>query len=73
ATAYVGLNIFAPLLDTASLVGIFLQGFGAGLVAISAGIVILFALKSRELAEIWSAIRQRFWRTKVIATDPEIV
>lgn len=73
ATAYVGLNIFARLLDTTSLVGIFLQGFGAGLLAILAGIVILFALKSRELAEIWAAIHQRFWRTKIIATDPEIV
>ncbi|MEX2013658.1 MAG: lipid II flippase MurJ [Parcubacteria group bacterium] len=73
ATAYVGLNIFAVFFGTASLVGIFLQGLWAGMLAISAGIIILFALKSRELAEIWNAIHQRFWKTKVIATDPEIV
>ena len=71
--AYVGLNIFAPLLDTTSLVGIFLQGFGAGLVAILAGIVILSLLKNRELFEIWRVVHGKFWKTKVIATDPEIV
>src|SRR3990167_6890388 len=71
--AYVGLNIFAPLLDTTSLVGIFLQGFGAGLVAILAGIVILSLLKNRELFEIWRVVHGKFWKAKVIATDPEIV
>jgi len=73
AIAYVVLNIFAPLLDTTSLIGIFLQGFGAGLVAILAGIVILSLLKSRELSEVWDATHHRFWKTKIIATDPEIV
>ena len=73
ATAYVGLNIFAPLLDTSTLIGIFLQGFGAGLVAILAGVVVLSLLGSRELFEIWSVVRGKFWKTKVIATDPEIV
>ncbi|KKT80594.1 MAG: Integral membrane protein MviN [Parcubacteria group bacterium GW2011_GWF2_44_8b] len=73
ATAYIGLSLFAPLLDTTSLVGIFLQGFGAGLVAILAGIVILFLLKSRELSIIWGVVHGKFWKAKVIATDPEIV
>ncbi len=73
AIAYLGLNIFAPLLDTTSLVGIFLQGALAGLLAVAVGIVVLVLLKNRELSEIWSAIHQRFWKTKVIATDPEIV
>ena len=73
AVAYVGLNIFAPLLDTTTLLGIFLQGFGAGLLAVTAGIVVLLLLKSRELEEVWSVIRGKFWRAKVIVTDPEIV
>ena len=73
ATAYIGLSIFAPLLDTSTLVGIFLQGLGAGLIAILAGIVILFLLKSRELSLIWGVVRGKFWKAKVIATDPEIV
>ena len=73
AVAYLGLNLFALLIDTTSLFGIFLQGALAGLQAIFIGVVALFFLKSRELAEIWNAIHHRFWRTKVIATDPEIV
>ncbi|MEX2013843.1 MAG: lipid II flippase MurJ [Parcubacteria group bacterium] len=73
AVAYLGLNIFAKIIDTTSLVGIFLQGFSAGLLAILAGIVILYLLKSKELALIWGVIHGKFWKTKVIATDPEIV
>lgn len=73
ATAYVGLNILARLLDTTTLIGIFLQGLGAGLFAILVGTVILLLLKSRELSLIWSVVHSKFWRTKVIATDPEIV
>jgi len=72
-TAYIGLNIFAPLLDTTSLIGIFLQAFLAGFVAISIGIIVLVLLKNKELSEVWNAILQRFWKAKVIATDPEIV
>jgi len=71
--AYFGLNIFAPWLDTTSLIGIFLQGLLAGLFAIAVGIGILFILRSRELFEVGSALYQRFWKAKVIATDPEIV
>jgi putative peptidoglycan lipid II flippase len=73
AVAYVGLNIFVSFFDTSSLVGIFLQGALAGLLATLAGIGILISLKNKELFEIWSDLRHRFWKTKVIATDPEIV
>ena len=73
AIAYAGLNIFAVLVDTTSLFGIFLQGFLSGVVSIGAGIIILFALKSRELYEIWRVIHSKFWKTEVIAADPEIV
>lgn len=73
AIAYLGLNIFAPLFDTATLPGIFLQGATAGLLSVTAGIVVLVLLKNKELFEIWNAFHQKFWKTKVIATDPEIV
>ncbi|MEK7461880.1 MAG: lipid II flippase MurJ [Patescibacteria group bacterium] len=73
AVAYIGLNIFARLIDISSLFGIFLQGCLSGIMAIGAGILILFILKSRELSEIWNVIHGKFWKTKVIAADPEIV
>ncbi len=73
ATAYLGLNVFALFLDTTTLVGIFLQGFWAGILAIALGTLVLFGLKSRELSEISAVVGAKFWKTKVIATDPEIV
>ncbi len=73
AVAYGGLNLFAPLVATDTLIGIFLQGFLAGLLAIFSGVLVLVALKNRELADLWQALRGRFWRMPVVATDPEIV
>lgn len=73
AVAYLGLNIFVVFLDLRSLLGIFLQGLSAGLLALAAGIIVLLALKSRELAEIGEALRSQFWKTRVIVTDAEIV
>lgn len=73
AVAYGGLGLFAPLVATDTLIGIFLQGFLAGLLAVLSGVVVLLALKNRELADLWQALRGRFWRTTVVATDPEIV
>ncbi|MEK9135038.1 MAG: lipid II flippase MurJ, partial [Patescibacteria group bacterium] len=70
---YVGLQIFATFLPPNTVVGIFLQGFLSGMLGIVAAIIILLALKSRELLSVWSVIRGKFWKTKVIATDPEIV
>jgi peptidoglycan biosynthesis protein MviN/MurJ (putative lipid II flippase) len=72
-TAYYSLIIFEPTFETASLVGIFLQGFVAGLVAIVVGVIVLHFLGSRELREVSSTIRDQFWKEKVLTTDPEIV
>ncbi len=71
--AFIGLSIFAPIFNTETLIGIFLQGFCAGILGIVAGIVVLFLLKSKEFGEFWSAIHTKFWKARVIATDPEIV
>jgi len=73
ATAYLGLNIFVLLFDTTSLIGIFLQGFSAGILAILVGIGVLILLKSKELTDVWRVVRGKFWKADVIATDPEIV
>ncbi|MSR87973.1 MAG: hypothetical protein EXS69_02315 [Candidatus Zambryskibacteria bacterium] len=73
ATAYVSLNVFVQFFDTHTFLGIFLQGFISGLLATVVGIVVLTALKSRELTSIWVVLKGKFWKTLVIATDPEIV
>lgn len=73
AAAYKGLDFFEHYFDTATLFGLFFQGLFAGLSAIVIGILILMGLKSRELADIWTVLKGKFWKAKVIATDPEIV
>ncbi len=71
--AYIGLNILSPVLDTDSLVGIFFQGFGAGLLAVAFGIIVLILLKNKELTLVWNAIKGKFWRSKMVTTDSDIV
>lgn len=73
AIAYGGLNISALLFETSTLPGVFLQGAVAGFLSIIVGIIILSLLKNSELSLIWNALHQKFWKTKVIATDAEIV
>lgn len=71
--AYLGLSLFGQLLRPESLVEIFLQGLGAGVLGIIAGIIVLFLLKNREVKEVGKSLRARFWNTRVVSTDPEIV
>ena len=73
AAAYLGLNFFVKFFDTATLPGLFLQGFCSWLLAIILGVMVLQALRSCELSEAGQALRGKFWRAKVVATDPEIV
>lgn len=73
AVSYAGLNLFSQVFVLDTLVNVFLQGFLAGLLGIAAGVLVLFLLKSPELTSIVQAARGKFWKTKVIATDPEIV
>ena len=73
AASYLGLNFLDTVFNLETLTGIFLQGFLAGLFGITVGIIVFWALKSRELSQVTKAFRARFWRASAIATDPEIV
>ncbi len=70
--AYLGLQFLAPILDQNTLLGIFSQGFFAGLLGIICGILILLVLNNKEIKEIWANFHKRFWGTKVIRSDSEI-
>lgn len=73
AVGYAGLNFFARFFNLGTSLGIFLQGLFAGIFAILAGIAVMALLKSQELTDIVAALKSRFWKAPVIATDPEIV
>ncbi|MBX4199169.1 hypothetical protein KW800_02800 [Candidatus Parcubacteria bacterium] len=71
--AYVGLHLFGPLLDLAHLWGIFLQGLLSGLLGVLVGIAVLWLCNSRELAEFWRTLHQKFWQADAVAENSEIV
>ena len=58
--AYWGLNIFSNLFNLHTFLGIFLQGFFAGVLGILAIVAVLWILKSPELFEIYHSLKAFF-------------
>lgn len=69
--AYAGLNFLSGLLPTETAIGIFLQGFIAGMVGIFVGIGMLYLLENRELQVVRKTLRDKIWRVKVIVPEQE--
>lgn len=69
--AYLGLNIFDTVFDLSTLLGIFLQGFAAGLMGIAGAIVVFLLLGNKEIGEIYGALRQKVWKGKIIVSEPD--
>lgn len=70
-TAYLTLRLSVSFFDTSRFIGILSHGSLAALAGAVAGVLLLRALRNRELAEITSALQKRFWRSSVIAPEPE--
>lgn len=68
--AYEGLILFGNWLDLGSGLGIFLQGLTAGILGIAAGVLTLWLLDNKELHEMWSAFRERYWHVAAEAIGP---
>lgn len=63
------LGVMVTVFDTSTVVGIFLQGLTAGLGGILVCILVLWSLGSRELAEMYAALKERYWRIDVSGID----
>ncbi len=61
--AYLFLTVFSKVFDLNTLPGIFAQGLFAGLIGILAGVLVLLALKNKELKEVYKALHVRIWKT----------
>lgn len=70
------LALFAPVVVQTRTLGIFAQGFIAGVVGIVAGVLVLLFLGNRELHEVWHTLHHRFWKVRPLepqsATDTHI-
>jgi len=57
--AFIALQVIASVLDITQYLGVFLHGLIAGICGILAGLLILFLVKSLELAEIFAVLKNR--------------
>jgi len=67
--AYLSLGTLSHFFNTATVLGIFLQGLIAGLVGIVAGIGLFSILKSPELKEIFEIIPRKILKEKNVVLD----
>lgn len=72
ATTYLGLAVLAPAVDMQTVVGVFLQGAGAGLAGLAVYAIAAHLLKLPEVETVWSVFRHlAFWRKFVPQTIRE--
>lgn len=71
--SYFCLQLFADLFNTRTFLGIFFQGFFSGAIGIFAAFLILYFLKNKELEEIISAMRAKFWKAPVITEETKTI
>ncbi len=69
--SYIGLNIFDSVFNLSTVFGIFMQGFLAGILGITAACVVFLILGNKEIVEIYVALRQKVWKGKIIVSEPD--
>lgn len=68
-TAYISLELFDKIFDLTTGKGVFLQGFISGVLGILVGIFVLSILKNKEYIDIAHAVKNKFWRNRVVAPE----
>lgn len=71
--SYFSLEVLANFLNLNKVVGIFLQGFIAGILGIAVGIFALVIMHNNELKQIWKTLHKKIWKAEVIGPDPNVV
>lgn len=66
---YIFLGLFSGVFNIDTGRGIFLQGFLSGIIGIMSGIFVLIILKNKELFDIFHALKNKFWRNRVVAPE----
>ena len=67
--AYLSLSIFSNIFDLSTGKGIFFQGFLSGILGIFSGVLVLYLFRNKEFFDIVHALRNKFWRNRVIAPE----
>lgn len=69
--AWTSLNIFDDMFNLNTFLGVFAQGFFAGMLGIITGVAILSLLKNEELADTTAALRRKFWKSNPVGSEQE--
>jgi putative peptidoglycan lipid II flippase len=69
--SYQTLNWSARVLNLDTSLGILTQGLTAGFLGLAILIITLRYFQNKEIGEIEKALREKLWRTKAIAPEPE--
>ena len=68
-TAYISLGLLNNMFDLDTGLGVFLQGFISGTLGILLGVFVLYLLKNKEFFDLIHALRNKFWRNRVLAPE----
>jgi len=69
--AFLGLQIMAHFVNQQKIIGVFLQGFVAGIAGIIVWILMLWLLRSKELRDVWATLHKKIWKVSVATADAE--
>ena len=67
--AYLLLAVFDDIFIVNTFWGILAQGFFAGFIGILCGIFVLYLMKNKELAGVYQALHNKFWKKRVITPE----
>jgi putative peptidoglycan lipid II flippase len=67
--SYFMLALLDNVFDINTFLGIFAQGFLAGIAGIAVWVTVLRLLKNTELDDFWIAVCHKFWKTPIIAPE----
>jgi hypothetical protein len=66
------LDIFGGVININTFIGIFTQGFLAGIIGIFSAVSLLIFLKNEELRDIFATLRHKIWRAGITPPDPTV-
>jgi putative peptidoglycan lipid II flippase len=72
-TIFLALRIFDNMFSLEHFWGLFAQASLSAVIGVTAGILVLVVLGNLEIKDIWRILHQKFWKTKVVGPDPEVV
>jgi putative peptidoglycan lipid II flippase len=67
--SYYMLGILDNVFSLSTFIGVFFQGFFAGVAGIMAFCIVLIGLKNNEFVAVFRAIKHKFWKSSVIAPE----